>query len=143
MMTYGGEDLAWRYAFTRCIRLVLPLPAMPMTIATVGLDAEGDAPEEGAAASQGSHVAAEGSAAARTAGGDAIEALREGGAREEGPSERARKPRGEGASESDEGPVAQDEIARIASANDDAECARDEQVMRRFSTRRVVQLVLW
>ena len=36
-----------------------------------------DAPEEGAAASQGSHVAAEGSAAARAAGGDAIEALSE------------------------------------------------------------------
>ena len=25
------------YAFTRCIKLVLPLPAMPITIATVGL----------------------------------------------------------------------------------------------------------
>ena len=33
----GGLPCACLYAFTRCIRLVLPLPAMPITIATVGL----------------------------------------------------------------------------------------------------------
>ena len=36
MMMYGGLPCACLYAFTRCIRLVLPLPAMPITIATVG-----------------------------------------------------------------------------------------------------------
>ena len=151
-----------RYAFTRCIRLVLPLPAMPMTIATVGLDAEGepeaegDAPEEGRPPSAPTRprrgrpprrvrTSPPRDPPPRAAGGDAIEALtgREAPGKRDRPSAReSRAVRARASRTRGPSPRTRSRGSRVRTTMQ-TECARDEQVMRRSSTRRVVQLVLW